>query len=60
MFITETSLGVYTVEDVVEGIGFGWFQCAITIFAGATWVSYVSCVFAVKLCHHVANSNRYC
>ena len=38
VFITESSLGVFTVEDVVEGVGFGWFQFAITMFAGATWV----------------------
>jgi len=38
MFSSGTSLGVYTVEEVVEGIGFGWFQFAITMFAGATWV----------------------
>jgi len=37
-FTIEASLGVYTVEDVVEGIGFGWFQFAVTMFAGATWV----------------------
>ena len=52
MFTTETSLGVYTVEDVVEGIGFGWFQFAITIFAGATWVSMRVVYLLTKLCHH--------
>ena len=32
-------LGVYTVEDAVEAIGFGSFQIVVTIFAGMIWVS---------------------
>ena len=32
------SLGVYTVEEVVDKLGFGWFQFGVTMFAGATWV----------------------
>ena len=32
------SLGVYTVEDVVDKLGFGLFQFGVIMFAGATWV----------------------
>ncbi len=32
-------LGVYTVENAVEAIGFGPFQIIVTIFAGMIWVS---------------------
>ena len=30
---------VYTVEDMVERMGFGWYQLAITLFSGSLWVS---------------------
>ena len=29
---------VYTVEDVVEKMGFGWYQLGITLFSGSLWV----------------------
>ena len=32
-------LGVYTVENAVEAIGFGPFQIIVTIFTGMIWVS---------------------
>ena len=32
---------VYTVEDVVERMGFGWYQLGITLFSGSLWVSRV-------------------
>ena len=30
---------VYTVEDVVERMGFGWYQLGITLFSGSLGVS---------------------
>ena len=30
---------VFTVEDVVERMGFGWYQLGITLFSGSLWVS---------------------
>lgn len=32
---------VYTVEDVVDKLGFGLFQLGVTMFAGAIWVRHV-------------------
>ena len=37
---------LYTVEDVVERMGFGWYQLGITLFSGSLWVSKVTVLFA--------------
>ncbi|XP_065902879.1 synaptic vesicle 2-related protein-like isoform X2 [Dysidea avara] len=31
----------YTVEDVVEQLGFGWYQLGITLFSGSLWVVFL-------------------
>ena len=33
---------VFTVEDVVEKMGFGWYQLGITLFSGSLWVRLVN------------------
>ena len=42
----------YTVEDVVEQLGFGWYQLGITLFSGSLWVSIYSsvCLFCIMHC----------
>ena len=30
---------VYTVEDAIEKLGFGFFQVLVTLFSGLLWVS---------------------
>ena len=44
---------VYTVEDVVEKMGFGWYQLGITLFSGSLWVSKFTDLF-------IYVSNRTC
>ena len=29
---------LFTVEDVVEQMGFGWYQLGISLFSGSLWV----------------------
>ena len=42
----------YTVEDVVEQLGFGWYQLGITLFSGSLWVSVMCNIFG-NVMHHV-------
>ena len=33
---------LFTVEDVVEQMGFGWYQLGISLFSGSLWVSILT------------------
>ena len=53
-------LGVYTVENAVEAIGFGPFQIVVTIFTGMIWVSHkepTDCTHSQYTCSYLQLSD---
>jgi len=39
--VSRDTTNFFTVEDVVEKLGFGWYQLGITLFSGSLWVSVI-------------------
>ena len=58
MFID--TLEVYTVEEVVDRLGFGLFQLGVTMFAGAFWVQHVAYVINIHLLYILFGEEVQC